>query len=152
MSWTCVTFDRLSLSLWFYFGYSGSLIFFFRPKWGNPRQSWIVDSTPWIPDSRYPIPAFVSGSWILIPIVSGIQESLGCIPAPKPWIPDFTDSEIQIPSSHGAIFWVMSHNVEPTMCPLDPEIMPSPYYPFMSLSSRLVLKKNACSQVMCPLN
>ena len=83
MSWTCVTFDRLSLSLWFYFGYSGSLIFFFRLKWANPRQSWIVDSTPWIPDSRYSIPAFVSGSWILIPIVRGIQGSLGCIPDSK---------------------------------------------------------------------
>ena len=61
--------------------------------YGSPRQSCIVDSTPLITDSRYWIPAFVSGSWILIPIVSGIPDSLGFI----------TDSEIQI-GSHGAIF------------------------------------------------
>ena len=32
---------------------------------GNPRHSWILDFTPLIPDSRYSIPAFVSGTWIL---------------------------------------------------------------------------------------
>ena len=37
----------------------------FLPMWGNPRQSWIVDSTQWIPDSRYSIPVFVSRTWIL---------------------------------------------------------------------------------------
>ena len=31
----------------------------------NPRHSWILDFTPLIPDSRYSIPAFVSGTWIL---------------------------------------------------------------------------------------
>ena len=25
-------------------------VFFFHPMWGNSRQSWILDSTPWIPD------------------------------------------------------------------------------------------------------
>ena len=35
---------------------------------GNPRQSWIMDSMPWIPDSRY-----------LIPILSRIQDSLSYI-------------------------------------------------------------------------
>ena len=37
----------------------------FLTMWGNPRQSWIVDSTQWIPDSRYSIPVFVSRTWIL---------------------------------------------------------------------------------------
>ena len=37
----------------------------FLPMWGNPRQSWIVDSTEWIPDSRYSFPVFVSRTWIL---------------------------------------------------------------------------------------
>ena len=27
---------------------------------GNPRQSWILDSTLWIPDSSYWIPDFLS--------------------------------------------------------------------------------------------
>ena len=37
----------------------------FRLMKGNPRQSWILDFTPWIPDCRYCIPVFVSGTWIL---------------------------------------------------------------------------------------
>ena len=32
---------------------------------GNPRQSWILDSTSQIPDFRYVIPVFVRGTWIL---------------------------------------------------------------------------------------
>ena len=32
---------------------------------GNPRHSWILDSTQWIPDSSYWIPVFVSGTLIL---------------------------------------------------------------------------------------
>ena len=43
----------------------------------NPRQSWILDCAPWIPDSRY----FVSGFWV--PIVSGIRDSFRCIPESK---------------------------------------------------------------------
>ena len=35
---------------------------------GNPRQSWILDSMPWIPYSRY-----------LIPVLSWIRDSLSCI-------------------------------------------------------------------------
>ena len=31
----------------------------------EPRHSWILDSTPWMPDCRYWIPVFVSGTWIL---------------------------------------------------------------------------------------
>ena len=33
-------------------------------KW-NPRQSWILNSTPWILGSRYHIPVSVCGTWIL---------------------------------------------------------------------------------------
>ena len=32
---------------------------------GNLRQSWILASKAWILDSRYLIPVFVSGTWIL---------------------------------------------------------------------------------------
>ena len=39
----------------------------FPPKCGNPRQSWILESALWIPDSRYWIPVFVSGTWTLLP-------------------------------------------------------------------------------------
>ena len=34
-----------------------------RPMKGNPRQSWILDSTLWIPDSEYWIPDSKKG-WI----------------------------------------------------------------------------------------
>ena len=69
----------------------------------NPRQSWILNSTPWILDSRYWIQVSVElRFWI--PIVSGMMDSLRCIPNPnpKPRIPDstskkFTDSRIRIP-------------------------------------------------------
>ena len=36
---------------------------------------WILDSTPWIPDSRYSIPFFFSVTWIPGSIVSGIPDS-----------------------------------------------------------------------------
>ena len=36
-----------------------------RPMKGNPGQSWILDSTWWIADTRYWIPVFVSETWIL---------------------------------------------------------------------------------------
>ena len=38
------------------------------------------DSSLWIPDSRYQSPVFVSRTWILIPIVGWIPDSLSCIP------------------------------------------------------------------------
>ena len=46
------------------------------PSKGNPRQSWILDSTPWIPDSIFS----VSRAWIPNLIVSGIPDFLRCIP------------------------------------------------------------------------
>ena len=33
-----------------------------RPMERNPRQSWLLDSTSWSPDSRYCISVFVSGT------------------------------------------------------------------------------------------
>ena len=53
------------------FGTTGLVMYFDlpeagnRPILGNPRQSWILDSTPWIPDYRYWIPVFVNETWIL---------------------------------------------------------------------------------------
>ena len=38
---------------------------FRHPMRGNPGQSWILDSTLWIQDSRYWIPVFFNGTWIL---------------------------------------------------------------------------------------
>ena len=48
---------------------------------GNPRQSWILDSTQWIPDFQAPNPGSLSMELgFPIPIVSGIPDSLSCIP------------------------------------------------------------------------
>ena len=41
----------------------------FRPMKGNPRKSWILDSTPWIPDSLSVELGF------RIPICSGFPDS-----------------------------------------------------------------------------
>ena len=49
------------------------------PMLGKPRQSWILDSPPWIPDSRY-IGFRIFGQWNLITIFSGIPDRLNCIP------------------------------------------------------------------------
>ena len=37
-----------------------SLTCTFSPMLENPRQSWILDFTPWIPHSRYWIPDYLS--------------------------------------------------------------------------------------------
>ena len=58
---------------------------------GNSIQSWILDSTPRITNSRFRIPWSLSvklGFWI--PIVSGIPDSLSCIPDAKDQISDST--------------------------------------------------------------
>ena len=48
---------------------------------GNPKQSWILDSTPWIPDSQVLDSGFfVSANWIPDPNRCWIPESLSCIP------------------------------------------------------------------------
>ena len=63
---------------------------------GNPRQSWILDSTQWIPDSR----SLSVGLGFWIPIVTGIPDSLSCIPDPKAQdsgSKNFPDSVIWIP-------------------------------------------------------
>ena len=49
----------------------------------SPRESWILDSTLWITHPRYWILVFVSGTWILNPIVSGIPDFLNCNPDSK---------------------------------------------------------------------
>ena len=49
------------------------------------QQSWILDSTQWILDSRY---------WFLVIIISGIPDSLSCIP----------DSKDQVSGYHKQIF------------------------------------------------
>ena len=43
----------------------------YRPVWGNPNQPYILDSTPWIPDSL----SVDLGSWI--------PNSMSCIPNSK---------------------------------------------------------------------
>ena len=53
---------------------------------GNLRQSWILDSMPQIPDSRYWIPVFVSGTWILNSsryLNSGFLEMYSRIQSPR---------------------------------------------------------------------
>ena len=57
--------------------------FIFQPE-RESKQSWILDSTPWIPDSWYWVSDFlIAESGFRIPIVSGIPESLSCIPDSK---------------------------------------------------------------------
>ena len=53
---------------------------FYSPHAKELRQPWILDSTSWIPDARYWIPVFVSGTWILDSIVSGILDPLSGMP------------------------------------------------------------------------
>ena len=70
----------------------------------NSRQSWILDYTPWIPDSRYWIPTSVSRTF-WIQIVSGIADTLSCFPDSNTNFPRILDStsknflysEIRIP-------------------------------------------------------
>ena len=47
----------------------------------NPRQSWILDFTPWIPDFEF-----------RVPINSGIPDSLSCIPDSTRKISDIQES------------------------------------------------------------
>ena len=58
-------------------------LYLIRPMEGNPRQSWILDSTPWVPNSRYWIPFFLVELGLWFPMVSGILDSLSCVPNPK---------------------------------------------------------------------
>ena len=48
-----------------------------------PSQSWILDSTPWVPDSRYWTPFFAVELGLWFPVVSGILDSSSCVPDPK---------------------------------------------------------------------
>ena len=76
---------------------------------GNPRQSWILESTPRIPDSGFQVLDSSLCQWNLD---SGFQMRFSAIPASwtvfwilKPRIPDstsknFPDSRNQIPRLH----------------------------------------------------
>lgn len=48
------------------------LVRYLAPCKGVQVQSWILDLTPWIPDSLYTISVSVSGTWI--PTVNGIPD------------------------------------------------------------------------------
>ena len=77
---------------------------------GNPKQSWILDSTPWILNSQVLDSGFfVSGNWIPDRNRWWIPESLSCIPDSKAQFSGFhsknlLDSGIPIPL-HGAGKW-----------------------------------------------
>ena len=64
----------------------------FRHMQGNPRQTWILDSTPWIPDTWHWIPAdslsVELGFRILV--VSAIRIPRTVFWIPKPRIPNST--------------------------------------------------------------
>ena len=60
-------------------------------SWGNPRLSWILDSTPWISDSTHWIPVVVRGTWILrFKSFLGFRIPWAVFRIPKPRISDFT--------------------------------------------------------------
>lgn len=56
------------------------VLLLFRLMYGNPGQSWILDSTPRIPNSWYWIPVLSVEFGYWIPIVNGYLESLSCSP------------------------------------------------------------------------
>ena len=60
---------------------------------GNPRQSWILDSAPWIPVARFQSLSVELG--LCIAIVSEIPDSLSCIPGSK--AQDFTFHKQKFP-------------------------------------------------------
>ena len=67
--------------------YTSELLGEFKPihRTSDGIQSWILDSTPWIPDHRYWIPIRL-GQWNLD---FGFQK-LAVFRIPKPWIPNST--------------------------------------------------------------
>ena len=82
------------------------------PMLGNPRKFWILDSTPGIPDSRYWIPVFFNGTWILAPIVGGIPDSLSCTPNPHAKISQITESGFPYTGRYGHQIALCSSNCE----------------------------------------
>ena len=77
----------------------------FRPMKGNPRKSWILDS-------RYWIPVFFNGTWILAPIVGGIPDSLSCTPNPRAKISQITESGFPYTGRYGHQIALCSSNCE----------------------------------------
>ena len=83
--------------------------------WGNPRHSWILDSTPWIPDSNYWIPDlfqwnFDSGFGLLVgfriptPVFRIPQAKISKISDSK--CKNFPDSGIRIPLHGASVCWI----------------------------------------------
>ena len=63
---------------------------------GNPRHSWILDSTPWIPDSIYWIPDLFQ--WNLdsgFELLVGFRIPTPVFRIPRPRIPDSTSKNFQ---------------------------------------------------------
>ena len=102
--------------------------------WGNPRQSWILDSTMWIPDSRFQL---LDSSLIQWNLDSGFQSLVGFqIHWDAFWIPkhrildstseNFPDSRIWIPLHGVNLPWRERHqrNCIPVVDPGEP----SPYF------------------------
>ena len=81
MSCTCVSIDSPSVSLGFYLDILDP--WYFSPSVRESKTLFNCGFHTFDFGSRYWIPAFVSGSWILNPVVSGILDSLGCIPYSK---------------------------------------------------------------------
>ena len=86
---------------------------------GNPRQSWILDSKHWIPDSGFQVldsSLFVEWTWIRIQISNGILDSLSRIPdstekrIPGFWIPrarisPISESKFRLKERNFQSFW-----------------------------------------------
>ena len=60
-----------------------------------------VDSGFQVLDSRYWIPVFFNGTWILAPIVGGIPDSLSCTPNPHAKISQITESGFPYTGGYG---------------------------------------------------
>ena len=72
------------------------------PIYENRRQSWVLDSTLCIPDSRCWILAFVSGTWYQSLV--GLWISLAVFWIPKPRISDSTSKKSRISDPISKIF------------------------------------------------
>ena len=86
---------------------------------GNPRQSWILDSKHWIPDSGFQVldsSLFVGWTWIRIQISNGILDSLSRIPdsaenriagfwIPRARISPISESKFRLKERNFQSFW-----------------------------------------------
>ena len=87
--------------------------------WGNPIQSWILDSTSWILDPRYRILDSLSMECgFRIPDGSGIRIPWVVFRILKPRIPNFTSPGFQIPLHMTIAIWTKSHGPTTQIKPL----------------------------------